>query len=389
MRMQCGDSSVRTFGPGVHDEPTTKDRAAHILVVDDEPANVTALLRILHRAGFTGAHGTSQAHEVIDRVRDRVPDMILLDQRMPGLDGIQLLELLQPHLAGDGHVPVVFISGDGSSAVRRAALRAGATDFIAKPFDHVEVVLRIRNLLETRWLHQHQADLASELERRVAERTGQLEAAYREVYERLCRVSAYRDDATGAHTQRVGRVSRDIAIRLGIDAEHAALIGAAAELHDIGKIGVPDEILLKQGPLSDEERAVMREHALVGARTLAGSLSPLMQLAEQIARSHHERWDGGGYPDALVGEEIPLAARIVAVADVADALLHARPYRQAWTPERVRDAMQEGSGSHFDPRAVEAFLAVHAEGSPSDEQGSGATSRAEAARNDDARQETQ
>jgi putative two-component system response regulator len=333
--------------------------AARILVVDDEQGNIDVLTRILTRAGCQAVEGTTSPEQGLRTIRDCRPDLVLLDLHMPELDGLEVLARVQPMLVDGPYLPIVFLSGDSKPEVRRNALRAGATDFITKPFDPIEVVLRIGNLLETRRLHLLQWQQNDELERRVLERTAELEESRQELLERLCRVAAYRDDATGAHTRRVGRTAVRLACELGIDDDTADLIGAAAELHDIGKVGVPDDILLKPGRLTDIEMAVMRRHAHIGGQALAGSRSPLLQLGEQIARWLHERWDGGGYPDGLKREEIPLAARIVAVVDVADALSHDRPYRPAWSDEAVCAELRAQSGLQFDPRIVDAFLRLH------------------------------
>lgn len=334
--------------------------SARILIVDDEPVNVKILLKILVRAGFPGAVGTSSPEEALALVQQAVPDLILLDQHMPQMDGTQLLERMRPLLTGESYLPVVFLSGDNSPDLRRRALAAGATDFVSKPFDAVEVVLRIGNLLETRRLHLLAKRHSEDLEQRVQRRTAQLEASHRELLERLCRVAAFRDDDTGAHTRRVGLAVRQVALALGVPAADAGIMGEAAELHDIGKVGVPDDVLHKPGPLNDEEMRQMRTHAHIGGAALTGSTNRLLVVGEQIARWHHERWDGGGYPDGLSGEDIPLAARITAVADVADALTHDRPYRRAWTVERTLAELTAQAGRQFDPRVVAAYMTVAA-----------------------------
>ena len=234
--------------------------------------------------------------------------------------------------------------------------RAGAKDFLAKPFDAQEVVLRIRNLLETRVLHRALATQNTLLEERIRQRTRELEAAQAEVLERLAAATEFRDDDTGQHTQRVGALAARLAEALGLSADWVALIRRAAPLHDVGKIGIPDRILHKPGRLTPRELEVMRTHAVLGARILAGGTSPLMTMAERIARGHHERWDGLGYPDGLRGEETPLEARIVAVADVVDALTHARPYRAAWPLSDVLEVVRRGRGTHFGPTVADALL---------------------------------
>lgn len=331
---------------------------ARILVRDDEPLNVEYLGRLLRREGFTAVQCSTNARETIRAFREGGADLVLLDLHMAPIDGMDVLAELRAGAVRDEFLPIVFLSGDLSPQVRRTALGAGATDFLTKPFDSAEVILRIRGLLLTRFL---QLDLQAHndaLEERVAARTMELEESRREIFARLCRVAAYRDDETGEHTRRVGLLTEQLALRLRESPESASLMGMAAELHDIGKIGIPDRILYKAGPLTDDEKATMREHARIGAEALAGSRSTLLQLAERIAREHHERWDGTGYPHGLARDAISLGARIVAVVDVCDALAHARPYRPAWPMDQVRAEIEKGQGTHFDPEVAAAFGAM-------------------------------
>lgn len=333
-------------------------RGEGILVVDDEPANVLLLRRILARAGYSRVVGTSEAGATLELLAAHEPDIVLLDLHMPGVDGFELLSLLNERLRAELYLPVLVLTADASPATRREALEAGASDFLLKPFDAVEVVLRIRNLLETRRLHLRLRAENVELEERVGARTADLERAQAEVLERLAQAAELHDDDTGQHTRRVGESCAAIAAALALPAETVALLRRTGPLHDLGKIGIPDEILRKPGRLSAEERSVMQGHAEIGARILAGGRSEAIRMAEEIARSHHERWDGAGYPHGLRGEEIPLAARIVAAADVYDALAHDRPYRPALARERAAAHIREGSGTHFDPRVADAFLAL-------------------------------
>lgn len=331
-------------------------RHARILIVDDQPENVVLLRRVLSKAGYRDFESTSEPSQAEKLYQSYHPDLVLLDLHMPGMDGFAVLERLRSLTARATYLPILVLTGDHDPLKRRQALAAGATDFLAKPFDTVEVVLRIRNLLETRHLHRLLSDHNAVLEAGVRQRTRELEEAQSEILARLAAAAEHRDDDTGRHTFRVGQLSAAIAASLGLPREAVELIRAAAPLHDVGKIGVPDHILLKAGKLTPEEFAVMKTHTTIGAAILAGGRSALVIEAERIALNHHERWDGTGYPNGLGGDVIPLGARIVAVADVFDALTHERPYRAAWPLDRVMEEIRAQSGHHFDPAVVAAFL---------------------------------
>jgi putative two-component system response regulator len=260
-------------------------------------------------------------------------------------------------MIGDAFLPIVILTGDERAEAKARALSMGAKDFLTKPFDRTEVLLRIRNLLETRFLYLQLERQNCALEQAVAERTAELEETQTEILERLAAAAEYRDDATGRHAQRVGELAALIALELGLPDDEAGLIGQAALLHDIGKIGVPDHILLKRGRFTAEEREQMAAHSSIGARIVAGSRSRLLQLAEAVALTHHDRWDSGGHGRAG-GEAIPLAGRIVAVADVFDALTQVRPYKAAWAPDEAAAEIARQAGRQFDPRVVAAFERV-------------------------------
>jgi putative two-component system response regulator len=333
-----------------------------ILIVDDQETNVELLQRILARAGYTDVVSTTDPRRAVALVHEAAPDLVLLDLHMPHLDGFGVMEALAAGMPPSAYLPILCLTADVSREVRERALGSGARDFLTKPFDRTEVLLRIRNLLETRSLYQEVARHRDALEAKVRERTRALEAAQGEILERLAQAAEMRDDDTGQHTRRVGETSAVTARALGMDEDTVELVRRAAPLHDVGKIGIPDAILLKPGLLTPEERAVMRTHTTLGARILARGRNAVMAMAEQVALCHHERWDGGGYPRGLRGEEIPLAARIVAVADFYDALASDRPYRAAWPIPRVLAEIEAGIGSHFDPDVAAAFLRAHAEG---------------------------
>jgi putative two-component system response regulator len=335
---------------------SAKITAARILVVDDDEVNITLLRRILQFNGYTTIYSTTDGKRVSALVAELEPDLLLLDLHMPHPDGFAILEELSALIDGPERLPVLVLTGDTSFETKRRALSLGARDFLSKPFDGTEAMLRVRNLIETRLLQRELKDHNAHLESKVAERTIDLERAQIEIMERLGRASELRDDQTGRHTQRVGAMAAALAAALGLDARAVDLIRRAAPLHDVGKIGIPDRILLKPGALTPEETAVMRTHTLIGAKMLSGGRSELVKMAEAIALSHHECWDGSGYPNGLEGEEIPIEARIVALADCVDALSHNRPYRSAQTHKAVIEEVRRSSGTHFDPRVVDAML---------------------------------
>jgi putative two-component system response regulator len=328
---------------------------ARILVVDDQPANVTLLERMLESWGYDDVTGTTRSHEVPDLCATLDPDLLLLDLQMPAPDGFELMEILAPRIDHAPRMPVLVLTADITAATRQRALAAGASDFLSKPLDPTEVRLRIANLLETRRLERRMLEQNQQLESRVHERTADLEQARIELLERLALAAEYRDDNTQEHAQRVGRTTALLAEVMGLSGAEIELLLRAAPLHDIGKIGVPDAILLKSAPLTNEEFGVMKVHTTIGAEILSGSEFDLLQTAQRIAASHHERWDGGGYPRGLHGTQIPLAGRLVAIADVFDALVNERPYKLAWPLERAVEEIVALRGTHFDPAVVDAF----------------------------------
>jgi putative two-component system response regulator len=338
--------------------PLDAESPARILVIDDEPANLEFLRHVLEGQGYGELFDTTDASDAADRLDELAPDVIILDLMMPEFDGFQFMERVKEWLPDDVYVPLLVVTADTTADTRRRALAAGASDFLTKPLSPAEVRLRVRNLVRTRFLHAQLRDQNASLERRVVERTTELEEARQEILDRLARAAEFRDDDTGQHTHRVGWLSARLSQILGLSDDRVDLMRKAAPLHDIGKIGIPDSILLKEGRLTAEERSLMETHTGIGARILSGSRYPLLQFAEEIAMAHHERWDGGGYPNGLCGEEIPLSGRIVAVADVFDSLTHVRPYKAAWTTQEAVTEITAEAGGHFDPQVVEALLRI-------------------------------
>lgn len=315
---------------------------ASILIVDDEQANVDLLHRILESAGYSRVTGTTDPRAALSMTAEA--DLLLLDLHMPLVDGFSVLRGLS-----DPTLPVLVLTADVTDGAKHRALGSGATDFVTKPFDVTEVLLRIRNLLTSRMLTQDFAMRAQTLAGEVRRGEQAVQAAHVETAHRLSIAAEARDDETGGHIERVGAMSGRLASVLELPAPDVEIIGTAARLHDIGKIGVPDAVLLKPGTLTKEEFEVMRSHTVIGREILARSDSPVLRAAADVAMTHHERWDGGGYPHGLAREEIPLAGRIAMVADAFDAMTNDRRYRKARpVDEAVAEILSE-RGRQFDP----------------------------------------
>jgi len=331
-------------------------KTARILIVDDSETNVLLMERILENDGYTNVTSTTHSHEVLGLFESSAPDLLLLDLQMPEPDGFAVMELVKGWTAGETYVPILVLTADAGIETRRRALAAGARDFLAKPLDAIEVLLRIHNMLHVRLLMLELQVNNQVLEDRVRHRTWELERARLEAFQKLALAAEYRDDDTREHTQRVGRTAGLLAAEVGLDAATVEIIREVAPLHDLGKIGIPDAILLKPGKLDEQEFTAMKEHVRIGGEIMTGSSSALFEIATDIALSHHERWDGRGYPSGLAGEQIPLAGRIVALADAFDAMTYARPYKPAMPLDEALAEVDRSSGSHFDPAVVEAFL---------------------------------
>lgn len=326
-----------------------------ILVVDDEVANRTYVERLLCRHGYTGVCGTESPAALIDDLESVDADLVFLDLHMPGRDGFSVLEHMQTMRGSGEFLPVFVLTSDVDPESRQRALELGASDYLTRPFDHDELLLRLRNLLARRDMHRQIVQANRILEEQIALSASELRRAHAEMLVRLARAAEFRDDETGMHTWRVGYLSRLIAQEMGGPRRFADLIGLAARLHDVGKIGIPDRVLLKPGPLDADEFALMKAHTTIGARLLSGGTTDLMSMAETIALNHHEAWDGSGYPNGCSASDIPREGRIVAVADVFDALTHSRAYKKGWTEAEALAEIRNNKGVKFDPDAVDAF----------------------------------
>ncbi len=349
------------FGASPGEPEPERLHAMRVLVIDDNPANVALLVGLLEQDGYQHVRGLTDSTVVTETTESFHPDLILLDVHMPNWSGLDVLDELSALTRSVDNLPIIVVTADQDHEVRYRALDAGARDFVTKPVDAVELLLRVRTHLITRQLQRECIYRNERLEYAVQERTYDLERARTESLTILASVAEYHDDDTAEHTQRVGLLSERIARALGTSAEFSKLIRSAAPLHDLGKIGVDREILTFPGQLSEEQMLEMRKHVDFGSDMLSSAESPVLQMAREIVFSHHEHWDGGGYPLGIGGAEISLAGRIVAVADVFDALTHDRPYKPAWRVHDAVDLICEQAGHQFDPAVVKAFLRVLAE----------------------------
>ncbi len=348
-----------------------------ILFVDDEQRALDALRRMLRaQRGAWDLVCVDDPHEAWRRLQRTDVDVVVSDINMPGMTGLELLERVTktPHLRS---LPVVVLTGLDNRDLKRKALDLGAADLLNKPVEPEDLVARLRNVLRLKEYEDELKAYSSQLERRVEARTAELYRSRMDVIWRLGKAAEHRDNETGNHVIRVGCMARIIAEALGMEPDFTETLFVAAPLHDLGKIGIPDAILMKQGPLNGEEWEVMKRHCSIGARILqedtrakrafdqwhnggrsAGGRAPenpILQMAARVALMHHERWDGTGYPAGLAGEEIAVEARVVAMADVFDALTSARPYKGPYPMEKALRILRDSPGSHFDPRVHAAF----------------------------------
>jgi putative two-component system response regulator len=334
-----------------------------ILVVDDEHTNLRLMEAMLLPMGYD-VITVPDGEKALESAQEIPPDVILLDIMMPKLDGFEVARRLRLDET-TSTIPIVMVTGLNEVEDRVKALEAGADDFLVKPVEIMELKARVQSLLKVKAYNDHMRDYQKKLEEEVEKRTEELKDAFEKIKKasldsihRLSKAAEYKDEETASHIERMSYYAAAIARKIGLDEESVESILYAAPMHDIGKIGIPDQILLKQGGLDPDEWEVMKKHTTIGGSILEGSDIGFMKLAEVIALTHHEKWDGSGYPKGLKGEVIPLAGRIVAVADVFDSLTSKRPYKEAFSAEKSFNIISDLKGSHFDPNVVDCLFAI-------------------------------
>lgn len=347
-----GGKTVNYLGEG-----TDALKLARILVVDDNPSNVTLISQILQSDGYLNIASTTDPREAVDMFCDGQFDLLLLDIRMPHLDGFEVMAALRLRIRDD-FLPILVLTAQTDEETCFRALSSGAQDFLTKPIRRIEVLHRIRNLLHARYLYKDQRRQRERLDELVKERTRELEETRLEVIRRLGRAGEFRDNETGMHVIRMSKASQLLALRAGLGEAASELILNASPMHDVGKIGIPDNILLKPGRLTPEERTLMEQHPRIGADIVGHHPSELMQMAREIALYHHEHWSGEGYPEKLAGADIPVAARITAICDVFDALTSVRPYKAAWETAEAVAYLKDRAGVQFDPQLIDHFCDI-------------------------------
>ena len=324
-----------------------------ILIADDTKTNIDVLIQALRSDYKLGV--ALNGSKAIEYVRANRPDLILLDILMPGMSGFEVCRQLKTD-PDTKDIPIIFITAMDSSGHKTKGFEIGAVDYITKPFDITEVKARVKTHLSLKTAQEALRNQNTILEQKVRERTKELEEAQIEILERLEKAAEYRDKKTGGHIKRMSNYCRLLGQAAGLQPEEYDLLALASTMHDVGKIGVPDTILLKPGKLTEEERTVMKTHTTIGAKLLSGSEHAFLQAAEIIALTHHERWDGTGYPQGLKGKEIPLFGRITGICDVFDALISERPYKKPWPVGKTLEKIREESGTAFDPELASLFV---------------------------------
>jgi len=332
-------------------------KSASILVVDDEEANVRLIEKILHSKGYKNVASTQKSSEVVELLTIHHSDLLILDLNMPELDGYEVMQQLK-QLPKNIVPSILVLTAQDIQDYRQRALDSGARDYVTKPFDVNELVSRVRNLLEVQMAHKYMRHQNEILEQKVWQRTHDLHKTRLQVVYHLGRAAEYRDNETGLHIVRMSKISAVLGKKAGMPDYECELLLHASPMHDIGKIGIPDNILLKPGKLDESEWCIMKTHAQIGADILSDDDSDLMKMAHEIALTHHEKFNGKGYPNNLQGDSIPLVGRITAIADVFDALTSERPYKKEWTVDQAIELIRQESSQHFDPELVSMFIEI-------------------------------
>ncbi len=328
---------------------------ARILIIDDNQSNVDLLKDILATEGFTSLLCLTDSRKAKNMYIAYDPELVLLDINMPYFDGYELLEQFK-NIESSSYIPVLVLTALRDNKTRIKALKAGAQDFLTKPFNNIETITRIKNLLTVRILHNQVKNQNMILEKKVQERTIELKETRLEIIHRLGRAAEYKDNETGAHIIRISRMSSLLGKLSGMTDEQTDLLLNASPMHDIGKIGIPDSVLLKPGALDAEEWETMKNHTTIGANLLDGKSSDLIKSAKEIALTHHEKWDGTGYPMGKKEKEIPPEGRIVGIVDVFDALTSKRPYKDPYPMDKALSIIKQERGRHFDPELTDLFI---------------------------------
>lgn len=326
-----------------------------ILLIDDTELNITLLQHLIKKIPEYQSVAFTNPVKALDWCRDNEPDLVVVDYMMPEMDGIQFTQQFRGFVNHED-IPVLMVTANNETSVRHKALMSGVTDFLNKPLDNSEFVARARNMLALRQSQKKLMDRAAWLADEVRKATAKIREQEQETIICLAKAAEYRDPETGAHIQRMSHYSSHIAKVMGLSVQQQDFLLEAAPMHDIGKVGIADAILLKPGKLTPAEFELMKQHAVIGFELLNKSNSPLLKIAAEIAHTHHEKFDGTGYPRGLAGEDIPIFGRIVAVADVFDALTSERPYKRAWSVEDATQLLKNASGKHFDPVCIDAFF---------------------------------
>ncbi|MBF0479794.1 MAG: response regulator [Candidatus Omnitrophica bacterium] len=332
-------------------------RESKVMIVDDDPISLTLLSQILKKDGYTNITSLTdsrKAEQVYDHLK---PELVILDLNMPHVSGLDIIKLLKSKNKGD-YLPILILTSSDDKESRQKSLDSGAKDFVNKPYDTKEVLSRSRNIIEVRLLNQQIKNNNLVLEQKVHERTQELFDTQMDLIDRLSRAMEFRDTETGMHILRMSHYSDCLAKSIGLSSKECEIILTASPLHDIGKIGIPDSILLKPGKLTPDEFDIMKTHTTIGGKLLGGSKSYFLEVAHDIALNHHEKWDGTGYPQKLTGIQIPLSGRICCITDVFDALTSKRPYKEPWPLDKTLEELKKGKGTHFDPVLVDKFLEI-------------------------------